>query len=92
MGRRARRDLRLIGVLEWGPDKRHDAAEWDAGTLYLGCRDCTDASPDRLHIDAVSDRGFWGTWVNDQSGIARLMDDEGKPAPNPAGYFCAVRR
>lgn len=92
IGHSVRRDLRLIGVHEWGPNKAHQAAEWDDGTLFLGCRDCYDGSPDRLHIEAVSPNGFWGTWVNDQSGIARLMDDEGKPAPDPAGYFCAVRQ
>jgi hypothetical protein len=84
--------LRLIGIHEWGANKSHEAAEWDDGTLYLGCRDCNDGSPDRLRIEAVSASGFWGTWVNDQSGIVRLMDDDGRPAPNPAGYFCAIRR
>ena len=90
-GRRARRDVRLIGATYANRQTAPDAAEWDDGILYLGCRDFLDGSPDKLTIGAVSESGFWGWWVNEQSGIARVVDRNGNWAPDPAGYFCARR-
>lgn len=91
LGHQPRRDLRLLGEWRWNSKYPAEKAEWDAGTLYLGCRDCLDASPDYLRIEAVTATGFWGTWINHQSGIAHVVDDKGKPLPDPAGYFCAAR-
>jgi len=87
IGHRPRRDLRLVGKVRW--DGNDQPAEWDADTLYLGCRDCLDGSPEHLHIDALTATGFWGTWIDYQTGIARIIGDDGRPLPNPAGYFCA---
>jgi hypothetical protein len=86
-----RRDLRMLGEWHWSAQYPAERAEWDAGTLYLGCRDCLDASPDHLRIESIVSTGFVGTWVNNQTGIARVVDDKGKTLPNPAGYLCAVR-
>jgi len=85
------KNLQLVGTLG---DKGHSlagAVKVDAGTLFIGCRDCNDASPDHLKISAISDRGFWGTWVDYQTGIGRVFGKDGKPLPDPAGYFCALR-
>jgi hypothetical protein len=81
----------LLGEWHWSAQYPAERAEWDAGTLYLGCRDCLDASPDHLRIESIVSTGFVGTWVNNQTGIARVVDDKGKTLPNPAGYLCAVR-
>jgi hypothetical protein len=91
VGRRPRADVRLIGVDYWNRQSPADAAEWDDGVLFLGCRDCFDASPHKLRVGAVTEDGFWGWWVNEQSGTVRVVDRHGAPTPNPAGYFCARR-
>jgi len=39
----------------------------DDAVLYLGCRDCTDASPNVLEITRVSGAGSWGSWRNFQT-------------------------
>ena len=66
-------------------------AEVDSGILYMGCRDCVDASPLVFRPQWRSERGFGGTWRDYQTGIGRVVDREGKWAPDPAGHFCAVR-
>jgi hypothetical protein len=92
LGHRPRADLRLTGSVRWPSIERPDTAEVDGLTLYLGCRDCLDASPDVLTITHVSPRGFWGRWENRQTGIGRAADARtGEWLPNPAGYFCAWR-
>jgi len=91
LGHWPRRDFRLGGVRFWDRRRSHESVELDDGILYLGCRDCNDGSPDKLRIRAVTENGFWGSWVNDQSGLARVLDRNGALAPNPAGYFCARR-
>lgn len=84
--------LQLTGSVR-GPTIEHtDRAEVDGLTLYLGCRDCLDASPDVLTITHVSPQGFWGHWEHRQTGIARAEDARtGEWLPNPAGFFCAQR-
>jgi len=89
IGHRPRTDVRLIGVEYWNRKMPADPAEWDDGILYRGCRDCMDGSPHELTVGAVSENGFWGWWVNEQAGIGRVVDRNGKPLPDPAGYFCA---
>lgn len=89
IGHYPRRDLRLLGTWWWSSKYPAQEAEWDAGTLYLGCRDCLDGSPDHLQIKAIMGRRFWGSWGNSQSGIGKIVDKTGKPVPDPNGYFCA---
>jgi hypothetical protein len=91
IGKRPRRDLQLVGSVSVAGFARPDTAEVDAGVLFTGCRDCTDASPSVHQILKVTSVGFAGTWRNDQSGIVVLVDAHGARRPNPAGYYCAQR-
>lgn len=65
--------------------------EYDAGILYMGCRNCLDGSPDRFRVEQVAATGFWGHWDNPQTGIWRIVDTAGRPLPSPSGIYCAVR-
>ncbi len=93
LGHFPRTDLHLIGRNDdMRPDVPVEEAELDGDTLYLGCRDCLDASPERLMITDVGDTGFFGTWHNPQVGIGRAFDPKTmRWLPDPAGYFCAYR-
>lgn len=91
LGHSPRRDLRLTGTWRWNRDQPAEPAEWDGDTLFLGCRDCLDGSPERLRIRAITPAQFWGSWVDLQTGMIRVFDRNGKKLPNPAGYFCATR-
>ena len=91
LGHSPRRDLRLTGTWRWNRDQRAEPAEWDGDTLFLGCRDCLDGSPERLRVRAIAPAQLWGSWVDYQIGIVRVFDRNGKELPNPAGYFCATR-
>lgn len=59
--------------------------------LYLGCRVCLDASPIYFSIEHMAATGFWGHWEDRQTGLYRIYDTAGRPLPNPAGIYCAVR-
>jgi len=74
-----------------GVPQRPDPADVEDGVLYLGCRQCTDASPLQLHLIAETPAWLWGLWEDKQTGIGRLIDASRNWAPNPAGYFCAQR-
>ena len=91
LGHSPRRDLRLTGTRRWNRGQPVVPAEWDGDTLFLGCRDCLDGSPERLHVRAITPAGLWGSWVDYQTGIGRVLDRNRKELPNPAGYFCAKR-
>jgi hypothetical protein len=86
------RDLRLVGSERWSTTHPPQPAEVDAGTLYIGCRDCLDGSPNILSITAISAHGFWGTWTDYQGGLIHNVGRNGQKLPRPAGYFCAMRR
>jgi hypothetical protein len=93
LGRYARRNLQLTGTWDWS-DSVYPLwpAEMDSDTLYLGCRDCIDASPYVLLVAHVSQRGFWGRWRDYQTGIGTVFDQRtGARLPDPAGFFCAIR-
>jgi hypothetical protein len=93
LGHAPRRELRLVGAQRDSANERKASVEVDGPLLYIGCRDCMDASPTVLQIDGADDRGFFGTWHDNQTGIGRLFDERtGKPSPDPAGYFCAWRQ
>lgn len=92
LGHSPRFNLQLLGT--WRPrgdSGRAYAAEVDGGVLFLGCRDCLDASPDVLVIRELSGVGFRGSWRDYQTGMARVVDQRGRLLPDPAGYFCAYR-
>ena len=92
IGRVTRTDLQLVGAWKWDPKAPREEVEMDAGTLYLGCRDCTDASPYHLWITKITPRSFSGTWMDYQTGIVYSVNQLGERLPDPAGYFCAIRR
>ena len=93
VGRVRRRNLQLTGSIRAGTGRDSAHAEVDDGVLYLGCRDCTDASPEVLRITAMTERGFFGTWRDYQTGIGRVIYTPiGQRSPAPAGYFCAWRQ
>src|SRR5687767_5525067 len=92
MGFVPRKRLLLEGsVVSNSGDARAQPAEIDDGILYLGCRDCMDASPAVLQVQVISEAGFWGSWRDYQTGIGYVVDREGRRAPDPAGPFCAIR-
>ena len=87
-----RKHLLLEGHAETDSSGRQrQPAEMDDGILYIGCRDCNDASPTVLRVLGISEAGFWGSWRDYQTGIGYVVDREGKRAPDPAGHFCAIR-
>jgi hypothetical protein len=59
--------------------------------LRLGPAGFTDSSLRHLTITAVAPEGFWGWWRSDR-GIAVTTAPGGRVIPDPAGYFCALRR
>ena len=92
IGYAPRRDLRLIGRLRTSEGFEHPA-EVDGTVLYIGCRDCYDASPLVMRVTEVAESGFRGTWRDYQTGIGRAYDPTtGRPTPDPAGHFCAQRQ
>lgn len=90
IGHFRRVDLQLVGSGQSAPGGTKPA-EVDAGTLFLGCRDCTDGSPTIMGIRGVTPRGFFGTWHDFQTGIGRVIGPDGKPGADPEGYYCAMR-
>lgn len=92
LGHLPRRAPRVGGEVRYMGSETAVPAEVDGVTLYLGCRDCLDASPLVLTIQAVSKDGFWGTWRDYQTGIGEVVDSlTGRPLADPAGRFCAQR-
>lgn len=92
IGYRPRQNLRLVGTWSMKGWPRSDAAEVDAGVLYLGCRDCMDGSPDQLRVLGMSRDRVWGTWRDFQTGFAVAIDPITKePLTEISGRFCAVR-
>jgi hypothetical protein len=64
----------LSGVLpeDSRPSSSLDQVSFDAGVLYVGCRLCPDASPDRFQVEHVAPIGFWGHWDNPMTGCGWL--------------------
>lgn len=91
LGHYPRAALQLVGHASIKGFAQQDKAEFDAGILYIGCRDCMDASPTIHRILEVSAGGFRGTWQDNMTGIAVMVDQMGRRLPNPQGYFCAER-
>ena len=87
-----RSDLQLVGYIPAVGDRMQEPAEVDNGFLYVGCRDCFDGSPTIYRLLEISRNRFRGSWRNNMTGIAVLVDDKGRRQPDPEGYFCAERR
>jgi hypothetical protein len=79
----------LAGRFRYAADTldRREEAEVEDGVLYIGCRNCADASPNELRLLAQNPGLVWGLWENPQTGIDRVGRAPGDWLPNPAGYF-----
>jgi hypothetical protein len=45
-----------------------------------------------LTITAIAPEGFWGWWKSDRGLSVITESGTGRVVPDPAGYFCALRR
>ncbi len=64
----------------------------DGRGVWIGSFCAFDGGGDILGITAVSPHGFWGSWRSDL-GIAVLIDTVTHTLmPDPAGFFCALRK
>jgi hypothetical protein len=84
----------LIGRLEL--DRRTDRAPIEAVLagqhLRLGHPSYGDRVIQHLTITAIAPEGLWGWWRSDR-GVAVITEPgTGRVVPDPAGYFCALRR
>jgi hypothetical protein len=60
--------------------------------LRLGHPSYGDGVIQHLTITAIASEGFWGWWRSDR-GVAIVTEPgTGRAIPDPAGYFCALRR
>ena len=60
--------------------------------LRLGHPSYGDGVIQHLTITAAAPEGFWGWWRSDR-GVAIVTEPgTGRAIPDPAGYFCALRR
>lgn len=87
-----RRVLRpLAGAVVRQSDGREwrDTAEVVGRTMAVGLVMGNDASPTHYGIVAADASGFVGRWENTLAGNFVVVDDQGRPLPNPAGHFCA---
>jgi hypothetical protein len=83
-------DRQLVGIRRWTDPQPDDSAEVSEAALYLGCRECMDASPETLRIQRITTTGFSGTWAG-RSGIGIRVTAQGRVLPDASGYFCAER-
>jgi hypothetical protein len=71
-------------------DPDYPGVEWIGGGLALGWFDSMDGVTTDLTVTHLGPTGFWGRWSS-SGGIELLTDSAGRPIPDPAGYFCALR-
>lgn len=60
--------------------------------LRLGRSEYPDGVSHHLTITAVSSNGFWGWWKADRGIAVTTEPNTRRLVPDPAGYFCALRR
>jgi hypothetical protein len=87
----------LGGTLTWATGDStyptgHAAVEVEYDTMYVGGRRMLDGVVVDYHIVALTPDGFWGLWIDRQTGLGHLVDSTGRWLPNPAGHFCARRK
>ena len=87
----------LAGTIRWKSQDgegvwRHDTVQVEYDTMYVGCRHCNDGVVVDYHIIAITPYGFWGLWIDRQTGLGSIVDSTGRLLPNPAGHFCARRK
>lgn len=76
-------------------DSAHGAREQEPVVLageHLRIGRTGEPGAQHLTITAVAPNGFWGWWQADRSGAVETDPSTGRVYPDPAGYFCALRR
>jgi hypothetical protein len=89
----------LVGQLVWhrsdGTLRRETVVvQQNPGNTQLirgFCTNCTDAMLVYHRILQANSHAFSGAWHDPQTGIGRVVDKNGRPLPDPEGYFCARR-
>jgi len=81
----------LTGWLEPGPLTRAQVPVVLAGE-HLRIGRTGDSGAQHLTITAVGTDGFWGWWQTDQGALVESEPAGERVLPDPAGYFCALRR
>jgi hypothetical protein len=90
LGNRSR-NLEMAGKRTILSSGTSDPAELDGIVLYVGCRECSDASPEALTLFAVTETGFSGRWLNPYSGIEVVLRANSRNVLTSPGHFCATR-
>jgi hypothetical protein len=85
------RNLEIAGTSKTVSSGQLDPAELDGPVLFVGCRECSDASPDALTLFAVGEGGFIGRWLNPSSGIEMVVRQNSRNVLTSPGHFCATR-
>ncbi len=73
-------------------DHTHPGAVLAGDHLRLGRASYPDAMAQHLTITAVSPEGFWGWWKAERGMAVTTEPGSRRLIPDPAGYFCALRR
>ncbi|HEU5304661.1 MAG TPA: hypothetical protein VFU40_08460, partial [Gemmatimonadales bacterium] len=70
----------------------HTAAVLAGEHLRVGDIGALDGYVEDLTITAVAPEGFWGWWRAFPGWEVTVDSATGRVLPDPAGYFCALRR
>ena len=81
----------LIGWLDPSDQAREQTPVILAGE-HLRIGRTGEPGAQHLTITAVAPDGFWGWWKADRGGAVEKDVSSGRVSPDPAGYFCALRR
>ena len=83
------RTIQLVGESKSTNAKLAEYADLDSTRITIGCQHCVDAALTSLHVASFTPTAFYGTWYADLGNYVIVRD--GQRAPEPAGYFCALR-
>lgn len=81
----------LAGTLDLADGTREPVPAILAGE-HLRIGRVGEPGAQHLTITAVAPNGFWGWWTTDRGGGIDNDPATGRVNPDPAGYFCALRR
>lgn len=85
------RNVDMVGTSTTEGTGQVDPAELDGNVLFIGCRECSDASPDAFSLFLVGKNGFAGRWHNPYSGITVVMRENSRNVLLSPGHYCAAR-
>jgi hypothetical protein len=72
-------------------DPQHPGVVLAGEHARIGVPGYLDGYTEHLTITAVSPDGFWGWWRGERGLSLSAEPAGGRVAPDPAGYFCALR-